>query len=238
MNQKRKHLSDAMPETPEVSQRLDEIEQRLKATRPQSTQLDLVALQQAADSAATVEHPTARKSRGALVIAGSWMCGVAVGAIVMFVLMSLAARTEIANDHVVYTEPESPGAKTLGSVDDFLTETDSDLPFDAAALVNAVPRKTGVSLSATTFDPLATTDSTYATDGPTLQAGAHFKRTVSHPTWPFGLSVQQQRESVNQYELGPSEMRTKASFDWDPKSPVSRRELMQEFLQESSESVL
>ncbi|HUG70212.1 MAG TPA: hypothetical protein VMM76_20855 [Pirellulaceae bacterium] len=223
MNHQRKSDMDPMrvPESPETSERLDELERRLKATRPQPPRLDMAALQQLADE--VVERPTDRKSRRVatsrkrrivgrmLVVAGSWGCGAGVGALVMFVWLSRTSPETESNNDVVQIEQEAP---SLIAHDPMVVET-------AASGDRSAPRLTRV------FDPLEFTYSPYLTDASTLQVRPNLRRRAERP-----------REFLNDDERAPAERWTRVKSYQEPESPVSRRELMQEFLGESPGAVL
>ena len=215
-----------MPESSETSVQLDEIERRLKATRPQPPRLDVAALQRLADDAAAdevVERPTDRKPRRVatsrkrqivgrmLVVAGSWGCGAGVGALVMFVWLSPTSPETESNNDVVQTEQEAP---SLITHDPIVVET-------VESGDRSAPRLTRV------FDPLEFTYSPYLTDASTLQVRPYLRRRAERP-----------REFLNDGERAPAEMWTRAKYYQEAESPVSRRELMQEFLGESPGVVL
>ncbi|MBC8356289.1 MAG: hypothetical protein H8E66_30285 [Planctomycetes bacterium] len=243
MNQKRKHLTNAMleSESPEVLERLDELERRLRATRPQPPRLELASLQQLADDDATVavvELPADRKSLHAFVIAGSWACGAGVGALVMFVLMSRAAPNTNADNDVVQIQQGVRNSISHDSADNFSTETVPDLPDDSPGVAHTELRNRSPSEMIIAFDPLGNTDSTYAESRRILQAGTHLKRTNQHSSWPFERLARKQQTPLNDYEIEPSMPGTESMLDSEPGPPVSRRELMQEFLEQSSDALL
>lgn len=94
MNRKYESPTGREPEPMEPLQRLREVERRLRQARPREPVLDWAELQGVADwTGATVERPASaaygsgrRTHRYAAVAAGSWACGVVVGALAMFLL--------------------------------------------------------------------------------------------------------------------------------------------------------
>lgn len=228
MNHQRKSDMDPIrvPESPETSVRLDELERRLKATRPQPPRFDMAALQRLADDAAAdevVERPTDRKSPRVatsrqrrivgrmLVIAGSWGCGAGVGALVMFLWLSRTSPETEANNDVVQIEQEVP---SLIAHDPIVVETAESGDRSAARLTRV-------------FDPLEFSFSPYLTDASTLQVRPYLRRRADRP-----------REFLNDDERAPAEMWTRVKSYQELESPVSRRELMQEFLGKSPGAVL
>lgn len=238
MNHKPNRPNDAMleSESPETSARLDAFEQRLKATRPQAVQLDACKLQQLAEGRAVdalVELPGDRKSRSLLSIAASWMCGVAVGAMVTFILMSRTVPASTVSDKVVHAEQESPQLITTESGNGPEIETEAELPDDSTAVANAEPRKVDTSRLSTAFDFRNSTTSAYLANSPTLQAGMYLPRPAARFSWPFLRSVDNKTTSPNDYKPSQSKAWTESTSDDEADASFSRRALMQEFLEES-----
>jgi hypothetical protein len=228
MNQKNKPLTDAMsePQSPEIVERLDQIEQRLKATRPQPPRFNAAAIQRLADVAnekTFVERPTNRKSRRVatrrrrqivgrlLVLTGSWLCGAGVGALVMFVLLSRTAPATDVNSEVVHIDHE-----TLSPV-----AHDPIAVKAAEGSVRSAPRFT------MSIDPLGVTYSPFLMDGPMLHVRSYLRPDAERP-----------REDLNDVERGRAETWTSVKPYEEPESPVSRRDLMREFIGESAGPIL
>jgi len=255
MNQKHEPLTNAMfePKSPEALEQLDEIERRLKAARPQPPRLDLAALQRLANDAtvdAVVERRTNRKPgravarrqrqmRGRMLgIVGSWACGAAVGAIVMFVLMSRGASGPDQNNNVVHIEKETPDSITHDPIAEFSADGEFALQDDSPAVEKADRRDLSADMLTMLLDPLGNTDSAYLEDGPTLQVGMYLRQHAERSMWPLPRTEVKERSLSNADERGHSEARTKSKPYPEPDSAVTPRELMREFLREASGAVL
>ncbi len=245
MNQKRQHPNDAMfePESPETTAKLDLFEQRLKATRPAAVQLNAASLQELAQGRAVdamVDLPPSRTASSAVMIVGSWVCGVTVGAVVMFLLMSTLApgKTTIDKDDVVQSEQEQPKTTTGDSVNDVLPNANPNLPDESTIVTLDRTRKTNEAKLTMAFDPFVRTDSEYLNDGPTLQAGTHLRRASAAMSWPFAMITDTPETKKVNTELHPFESQSKPIRSPENGPPTSRRELMREFLGDRSEAVL
>lgn len=243
MNRKRERPTDAMFESESLERpdRLEEFEQRLKAVRPQSVQLDLPALQQLADEGtvdAVVELATTERSRNATIVAGSWLCGVVVGVLATLVLMSRIAPDAEGNNDAARAERETPSIVVAESVDDSTTETPSELRDESSVPVNAERRKFRSPVLMLAFDPLGSIDSAYTAGRPTLQVGTHLKRTAIHSVWPIESTMELERPFMDRVEPEDSDTETKSTRDGESKPSVSRRELMREFIEKTSGAVL
>jgi hypothetical protein len=238
MNQERKPHVDL--ESPETRERLDKFEQRLKATRPQSPQLDLASLQRIADDApdTLVERAPDRKSIHALpgskrsasgrvlVIGSSWVCGAGVGALVMFVLMSRTEATSVPGYHIVHVRQETPESVADDAiVDSSSKQHNSDRRENVSSPVK--PFDVNGSMLTMGRDPLRQWGAAYLSDGPTLQVGIYLGRHGER-------AADQTNEKRRQYSGQATGSTSVLEFE----SPVSRRELMQEFLGESAGAML
>jgi hypothetical protein len=239
MNQERKPHVD--PESPETIERLDKLEQQLKATRPQSPQLDLASLQRIADDDALdtlVERAPDRKpihalpgskrsaSGRVLAIASSWVCGAGVGALVMFVLMSRTETTPDPGDRVVHVRQETPESIAEESIVDSSSEQhNADRQENVLSPVK--PFDVNGSILTMGRDPLRQWGAAYLSDGPTLQVGMYLGRHSER-------HADRTHEKRREYSGQPTGSTSTLEFE----SPVSRRELMQEFLGESTGAAL
>ena len=237
MNQKRKSPTEPMlqSESPDTRDRLDQLEKRLKATRPRSPQLDLASLQRmanAATSGAMVELapdrkplPILHRDKGrivgrALLITSSWVCGAGVGALVMFVLMS---RTAVPPDpigpivHIHQERPQPIADEAI--VDPFVEQRDSDQRDEVPETANPTWPDFNRSMLTMGHNPLRQWESSYLSDGPTLQVGMYLGR---HGERRVDRTNVKRREYTGQP--------TGSTHAPESESPVSRRELMQEFL--------
>jgi hypothetical protein len=144
----------------------------------------------------------------------------------MFVLMSRTETTSVPGDHIVHVRQETPE-----SVAD-------DAIIDSSSKQHNSDRRENVSSPAKPFDvkgamltmgrdPLRQWGSAYLSDGPTLQVGMHLGR---HGERAADRTIEKRREYFGQSTGSTSAL----EFE----GPVSRRELMQEFLGESAGAVL
>ncbi len=222
----REHLSpnDPMfePETPEVSQQRDEIERRLKATRPRPTRLDALALEQLAGEP-IVDTPICPRPYGHITaIAGSWACGAVVGALVMFVLLNASEPETDSPQESVRIEKEPPVPPTPPEQNAAsIVEEDPSPPeqFDPLGIDSAI--------LAMTLDRFGSADSPYLSEGPTLRAGMYRIRDTEDRTANAMREVRTERPP-RRYETPRP----------DPEPPVTRQRLMRDLLGESPEFVL
>lgn len=244
MNLERKPHVD--PESPETRERLDKLEQRLKATRPQSPLLDLASLQRIADDDALdtlVERAPDRKpihalpgskrsaSGRVLVIASSWVCGAGVGALVMFVLMSRVMPRPDQSGDIVHIKQETPASSTDDPITGIPTEErDPHRRDDTPAAVKSLRRDAGDVMLTRAREPFAQPGLNYLSDGSPLRAGAYLRRNGERLMRPTQGAIESLRDH--------SDWWTNSTPAPAAESPVTRRELMQEFLGESAGAVL
>ncbi|MBI2478041.1 MAG: hypothetical protein HYV60_05160 [Planctomycetia bacterium] len=156
------------------------------------------------------------------------MCGAGVGALVMFVLMSRTGTTPASKDHAVRIRPETPESMSDEAIVDSPSEQlNPDRPEKGLSPVKPFTRVVDRSVLTMESDPLRQWESTYLSDGPTLQVGMYLGR---HGERPAQRMYKQQRENFGSQPGSPPAI--------ESESPVSRRELMQEFLGESAAAVL
>lgn len=244
MNQERKSPVDPIlePESPEVLERLEKFERRLQAARPQMPQLDLAALQRIADdiSAETiVELAPDRKLPGrkrrisgrVLAIASSWVCGAVVGALVMLVFMSRAMPQPDQSGDIVHIEQETPASSTDDSIAGISAEERDPVRHDdTPAAVEPLRRDAGNAMLTKAREPLAQPGLNYLSDGSPLRAGAYLRRNGERLMRPTQGAIEWQGEHTDRW--------TNSTPAPAAESPVTRRELMQEFLGESAGAVL
>ncbi len=257
-------LRDTDGGTREERCRLAEIERRLKATRPRPPSLDLVALAQIA-SGGEVESASRRRSDVSGIsdvsgrsggsdgserirvvrptrangfwtaVAGSWICGVAVG---VFVTLMLVSRpTPVVEDAIVRQEirvpepAEAPKATEGTSVPQADEETGLE-PAPVAPVLPAERQAGGETWVAVIADPRGGWHSPAWKDGGGLRAGMLYRRTAA-ALWdsPQEMWEVEERES-DQPECGrPEAQRT---IDFDPPAPITRGKLMEELMNEAT----
>jgi hypothetical protein len=274
MNQQRPPRTDAMFETesPETQEQLDEFERRLKAARPQPAHLDMAVLQRLAASSPAdpaVERPADQRSRAAsrrqrrmrsrvLVIAGSWACGAAAGALVMFALMNRVAPENALNHDAAHRESSEAGSIAHDAPAHFSEQRldqreDSSPNSSPFSERKGVPRRRespihasrdaeAVDASAAVFtsvlDPLGNMDSNYLQDGPTLQAGTYLKQQAERSMWPFAGTIVKERSLLDDDESGRFESWTESKLPPKPEPAITPRELMREFLEKEPGTIL
>ena len=150
--------------SPETNQQLDALEQRLRVTRPQPSRLDAAALMREADEQ-IVQHRTSVTQRS-LWIAGSWVCGAAIGALVMFVLMS---GRPVEAERGTAVEPRLPTTAWEGHLPEATHST-------SPRFANEEARESGGSIPLLALDLLDDSRSGYLADGGTLQVGMYLRR--------------------------------------------------------------
>ncbi len=251
MNHQRKSDMDPLqvPESPETSERLDELERRLKATRPQPPRLDVAALQRlAVDVSAdrAVDRRPVPVVRGRkrpiggrlLVAASSWICGAGVGALVMFVLMSRTVPIPEPNKEVVSIERKAQRLVADDSSSELPVERESD-PLDGSPATKKVTaRESRAPRLTMDRTRLWQAESTYLSREPTLHVGMYLGRNVTPSVWAFERTVEKERERMRDDEREPPRPWTKSTLDPQSSPPVSRKALMEEFLGETSAAIL
>ncbi len=196
------------PDPTETQEQLDRIEQRLKKARPRPTRLDAVVLQRLAHrdmEAATTDRQTvaetrrrprrdARLYRRIAVVGTSWVCGAIVGALVMSFAMSRAIPSSDPTDGTVVhqsTAQEEAISPSSTHAQNRVPDADrnpgpSDAPFGPTTAQNIVLSPRDAAWLAMAFDPLASGNSMYGPEAPTLRAGMHMVQYVqeSPPVYP------------------------------------------------------
>ena len=142
----------------------------------------------------------------------------------------------------MHIEQPVPGSTTDDSIATFPTDGPSNPHDDATTMDNVARRDTGSPVLTMFRDPLGRRDSTYLADAPTLRVGMHLGRNGASWMWTPERGHERAFEQIGELfrddERTHGETRTKSKLDTEPKSPVSRRELMREFLGESSGAIL
>jgi len=228
MNREHEFVNDPMfePETPEVSERLDRIEQRLKATRPQPPRLDALVLERLASEPVVGVAARPIVSVRMATIAGSWACGALVGALVMFLLLNPAVSKTDPTQEAVRIEKEPP-VPPPPIVEEEAPQTEEPPP---PKQIDRVEMDSTV--LALTLGRFGIADSPYLKEGPTLRAG--MLRT--------GNAVGRAANATREVRPRESSLRVEASTDTnraaDPAPPTTRRQLMRDLLGKSPEFVL
>lgn len=235
-------------ESVEQSERLNEIERRLKKARPSPVSFDATLLERLAREAsvhpAFERRPAAtpvtrsrwrrRPFRRMAVVAGSWACGALVGALAMFVLMD-GTRPGTRSPHPAQTATERPMQATASSDGVPVPEKESpdrQPPVEQRPVRQAEPYDVNAAVLAMIVDRLGNGPSSYPREGLMLRAGMHLGRktrdTVDAP--------QPTREStaarVSNEPPGDSGVSMRLEPDSVPHSPSTRQRLLDELLRE------
>ena len=156
----------------------------------------------------------------------------------MFVLMSRGAPNTNANNEVVHSEAQTLDSTPRIASDEVSSDPESDLPESSSVFAKVERRWIGASMLNMDSIFLGHTDSTYTENGPTLRVGTHLNPTDERLIWAFERSVEMERAFSHDGEIGRSAAGPKSTFASEAERPVSRRALMQEFLDESTGPVL
>jgi hypothetical protein len=221
MNHSSKPDNNAMfdSELPETRQHLDALEQRLRATRPQPPRLDVAALMPTADEQ-LVEHRTTVAGR--LWIAGSWAGGAAIGALVMFVLMS-GTTSEAEQDRAV----DSRLAPKVADRDDPGAPQSISPRF-----ANEEASETARAISMLTFDLLDEGRSGYFSDGETLQVGMYLMQRTGNARAP------RMHGGFRDVEGKRLESDPISRPHSSPLRPITRQKVIQELLDDPAGAIL
>lgn len=129
------------------SERLDELERRLRRNRPQSVPLDASVIWEAAErtGSVTLEHPVAyrradRARRPWPALAGSWLCGAVVGAVASW---ALVARTPAPPIDDAPGGPEGAMATSVNPAptrEPLVDGRSQDNPIQGLAMTDDAPR--------------------------------------------------------------------------------------------------
>jgi hypothetical protein len=228
MNEETNSPSSSHPDVGELSSdQLQAIQQRLRAYRPREAELDVQAITEAAAAGDTPSSLAAvRASNGArwiIAVAGSWICGAAVGALVMFgVTEARTPEKEIAQpqstERVIPPQPQSPGE----------VEADKKLPSRQAdrepqyAQWNKSPL-----LSPAFLDSLATA---HGSRGFLLRAGTHLKSYTPRDS--------NHADSVSDAKTSTRRLDTRSTGDVPTRPGVTREELMKDLLETDFSALL
>ncbi len=223
MNHKDNPDSNAMfeSESPETQQQLEALEQRLRVTRPQLSRLDAATLMREADQ--RLVNPRTSVALRRVWLAGSWACGVAIGALVMFVLM---------NQTTSEAAPEGPvdSRSMVTVVDDHVVEP---LLSPGNRFENEDASESSDAFSMSPIDLLDDSHSGYLVDGGTLQVGKFLRQLARHERHVF---VRQNQRGLN--DVGPDQLSPSVSQpDLDPtppiirQKPITRQQMWQELLE-------
>jgi hypothetical protein len=200
-------------ESDETNEQLDAFEQRLKATRPQPPQLNAAALMREADE--QIVQRRGSMVQRSLWLVGSWTFGAAIGASVMFVLMSSSSQeTESLQRTATVVEPALP----------------SILP-NAPTIAKHELSETGNSHAMLTLDLLDDGPAGYLASGRTLQVGMHLRRNNRIADQPLQVARYAREPDPHQSEL-------ESTKTFTPPKPTTREELMRELLEETFGAVL
>jgi hypothetical protein len=231
--------------------RLAEIERRLKAARPRPPSLDLVALLQIANGGEVepeevdrvdgvdrmcVERPT-RAHGFWTAVAGSWICGVAVGVLVTLMLVNRPAAVVAPMDSIVRgevqvlesaEEPELVAGKPV-------PEADEEIELDQTPVAPVLPseqRARDNVLLATIADSHGGWQSAAWMDGSVLRAGMLHRRTAGEPrdTAP----VTQDTPEQNRDKAVSPQPKSKRTLDPEPPAAASRGQLLERLLREAA----
>lgn len=235
----------------EERRRLAEIERRLKATRPRPPSLDLAALQQIA-SGGDVERTSRRRADGAdrirverptrahgwwTALAGSWICGVAVGVLVTLMLVSRPAAVVDLADSVVRQDVRAPApAEESEAVEEtVLPEGNEEIEEDPPPVVPApAPQRRMLddTLMAMIAGPRDGWHSDAWMDGSVLRAGMLYRR----PTGELRDSAREawHMDKPKLDRTNPGQPAAKPTIDFEPSAPITRGQLMEELMSEAA----
>ena len=241
----------------EEPRRLAAIEQRLKATRPRPPSFDLTVLQQIA-SGGDVERTSRRRADGAdrirverptrahdwwTALAGSWICGVAVGVLVTLMLINRPAAVVDPADSMVRQDVRAPApaeeseeSEAVEPVEEArLPEANEEIEEDPPPVVPAPApqrRMLNDTLMAMIADPRAGRHSDAWMDGSVLRAGMLYRpgagelRDSAREAWDMD-KPKLDRTNLRQ----PTAMPT---IDFESPAPITRGQLMKQLMSEAA----
>jgi len=210
-------------ESPETRQQLDALEQRLRLTRPQPPRLDVAALMREADEQIVQPRPSLVQRN--LWFAGSWACGAAIGALVMFVLMS--GSTSEADQETAVESRVTPVLE-----DEHVPRA---LHSPSPRLANEDPSESIGSISMLPLDFLLDDSrSSYLTDE-TLQVGMYLRRRIGNERQAM---VRRNRVETRDVEGKRLEADSFLQPRPSPSRPITRQKLIQELLEDPVGSIL
>ncbi len=233
----------------EQSERLNEIERRLKKVRPRPVSFDATQLERLAREAsahpAVERRPAAtpfhrsrwhrRPFRRMAVVAGSWACGALIGALAMFVLMN-GTRPGSHSPHPAHTVTEGPMQATARSNGVPVPEkksADRQPPVEQRPLREAEAFDENTVVFAMIVDRLGNGPSSYPREGLMLRAGMHLGRKTLATT---ADAPQPTREStaasVSNEPPGDSGASMRLEPDSVSRSTSTRQRLLDELLRE------
>lgn len=238
----------------EESSRLAEIERRLKAARPRPPSLDPLALLRIA-SGGEVESVSWRRSDGSesfrvvrptrangfwTALAGSWICGVAVGVLVTLMLASRPALIVDSADSVVRQDVWAPApaeesepveGTVLPEGDEEIEEIEEDPP-PVVPAPSPQRRMLNDTLMAIIADPRAGRHLDARIDGSVLRAGMLY-RPGAGELWDSAREAwDMDKPKLDRTNLGqPTAMPT---IDVEPPAPITRGQLMEQLMSEAA----
>ena len=235
MNPERERSTDPTfePETPEVRERLDAIERRLKAARPRPPRLDMVALERRAAERpvpAAIDRGgrSRRFYRRVAVVAASWACGAIAGALVMYVAMSRSTPGADSTTATARVEKETPAPSTRGPIaapgGEGETEAEAERHDDPIPVEAPESLKADDALLAMIIEQWAAADSGLGAERPAFRAGMHLVPIAVEP----GRTDRPPR-AVRQRTVTPE-------LDPGPHRPITRDRLLDDLLREMSAS--
>ncbi len=235
----------------EESDRLAEIERRLKAARPRPPSLDPVTLLRIAsgggvDAASerrsvTADHVCVERPTPAYrwwtALAGSWICGAAVGVLVTLMLVSRPAADVDSADAMVRQKVRVPEpTENVDVVEETsIPEDDGASEIDQRPEVPVRPpdpRPRDDSLIATIADPRGAWPFEVSGHGGILRVGMLYRRTVEALCDVPPESWDMDKPSVGRAELAAPD--AKRIIDFEPPAPITRGRMMEELLYEAS----
>ena len=253
MNREHDRPAEWNPDTGSSDQwnRLVEIERRLKEARPRSPVLDWAALEQIAN-ADQVEPARRRESedldrircpqrgrsyRPLLTLAGSWICGAAVGVLVTLLLVQRPSAVVGPADAVVWHDDQVPETTDETSAEIAVEQITANVPEEsrpvaaAAASLPAERRTQDHMLIAGITDPFGGRLGSES-ETPALRAGMLFLKSTSNPR-EAPLLVQDNRQPRLDF-TGSGQLPRGITSEVLPSRPSTRERLLEELLREAS----
>jgi hypothetical protein len=237
--------------------RLAEIERRLKAVRPCPPSLGLVAVLQMANGGEVesaswgrtdgsdlsdlsdrirVERPT-RAHGFWTALAGSWICGVAVGALVTLMLVNRPAAVVAPTDSIVRREIQMPEPAEEPEVvaEKPVPEADEEIEIDLVPVAPLLPperRMRDDALLALIADPRGGWHSAGWMDSSVLRAGMLHRRTAGVSRDMLREARDLEEPNIDKAERGGRDVNR--TIDFEPPAAITRGQLMEELLREAS----
>ncbi len=240
----------------EERRRLAVIERRLKAARPRPPSFDLTALQQIA-SGGDGERTSGGRSdesdgserirvvratpayRWWTVVAGSWICGVAVGVLVTLMLVSHPAPGVDPADAMVQRDvrvPEMAKALEAELVEETsVSEDDGEIEHYHAPVTPVLPSERHArhdTLMAMIAEPRGGWHSGAWMEGNVLRAGMLYRpaarelRDSAREAWDM--------DKPKLDKTYPGQPTAKPTIDFEPSAPITRGQLMEQLMSEAT----